>query len=159
MILEEVVGVTDLDSEAVLNEAGLPTPLWLLLRKILLQYIRLSDGHQLLAEIHQSGKVMGKVQVVVPNTPEAEQMILMMNKNFPAYVGYVLCDQGLPNGFLMELFRHTCYPTMISKMALCTWDPDSGTLTTARKADERKNLAELKKASWYKNAFEDIGTV
>ena len=48
---------------------------------------------------------------------------------------------------------------MISKMAVCTWDPDSSTLTTARKADERKNLAELEKASWYKNAFEDIGTV
>ncbi len=48
---------------------------------------------------------------------------------------------------------------MISKMALCTWDPDSGTLTTACKAEEKKNLAELEKASWYKNAFEDIGTV
>jgi hypothetical protein len=102
---------------------------------------------------------MGKVQAVVPNTPEAEQMILMMTKNFPAYVGYVLRDQGLPDGFLMELFRRTCCPTMISEMALCTWDPDSGTLTTTRKVDERKNLAELEKASWYKNAFEDIGTV
>jgi hypothetical protein len=48
---------------------------------------------------------------------------------------------------------------MFSEMASCTWDPDSGTLTTARKADERKNLTELEKASWYKNAFEDIGTV
>jgi hypothetical protein len=35
---------------------------------------------------------MGKVQAVVPNTPEAEQMMLMMNKNFPAYVGNVLRD-------------------------------------------------------------------
>jgi hypothetical protein len=86
-------------------------------------------------------------------------MILMMNKNFPDYVGYALGDQGLPEDFLMELFRCTCCPTMISEMALCKWDPDSGTLTTAREADERKNLAELEKASWYKNAFEDIGTL
>jgi hypothetical protein len=159
MILEDVVGITDLDGEAVVDEAELPTPLRLLLRKILLQYIRLSDGHQLLVEIHQSGGVMGIVQAVVPNTPEAEQMILMINKNFPAYVGYVLHGQGLPDGFLMELFRCTCCPTMFSEMASCTWDPDSGTLTTACKADKRKNLAELEKASWYKNAFEDIGTV
>jgi hypothetical protein len=104
MILEDVVGVTDLDGEAMLDEAGLPTPLQLSLRKILLQYIRLSNGHQLLAKIHQSGGVMGKVQAVVPNTPEAEQMILMMNKNFPDFVGYALGDQGLPEDFLMELF-------------------------------------------------------
>jgi hypothetical protein len=159
MILEDVVSITDLDGEVMLDEARLPTPPRLLLRNILLQYIQLSDGHQLLTEIHQSGRVMGKVQAVVPNTPEAEQMILMMNKNFPAYVGYVLHDQGLPDGFLMELFQCMCCPPMISKMALCTWDPDSGTLTTARKADEWKNLAELEKVSWYKNAFEDIGTV
>ncbi len=45
MILEDVVGITDLYGEAVLDEAGLPTPLRLSLRKILLQYIRLSNGH------------------------------------------------------------------------------------------------------------------
>jgi hypothetical protein len=95
---------------------------------------------------------MGKVQAVIPNTP-------VMNKNFPAYVGHVLCDQGLSDGFLMELFQHLCCVTMISKMASCTWDPDSGTLTTAHEADERKNLAELEKASWYRDAFEDIGAV
>jgi hypothetical protein len=89
----------------VLDEAGLTTPLRLTLHKLLLQYIQLINEHQLLAEIHQSGLVMGKVQAVIPNTPEAEQMILMMNKNFPAYVGHVLRDQGLPDGFLMgDLF-------------------------------------------------------
>jgi hypothetical protein len=84
-------------------------------------------------------------------------MILMMNKNFPAYAGNILRDQGLPNSFLMELFRRSCCPTMISEMDSCTWDPDSGILTTAREANEKKDLEELKKASWYKDAFEDIG--
>ncbi len=100
---------------------------------------------------------MGKVQAVVPNTPEAEQMIFMMNKNFPAYVGYVLRDQALPNSFLIELFRRSCCPTMIAEMDSCTWDPDTGTLTIAREANEKKNLAELEKAAWYKDAFKDIG--
>ncbi len=53
MILEDVSSVTDLDGEAVLEEEGIPTPLCLTLRKLLLQNIRLSDGHQLLAEIPQ----------------------------------------------------------------------------------------------------------
>jgi hypothetical protein len=84
-------------------------------------------------------------------------MILMMNKNFPAYVGNILSDQGLPNSFLMELFRCSCCPTMISEMDSCTWDPDSGILTMAREANKKKDLEELEKASWYKDAFEDIG--
>ena len=41
-------------------------------------------------------------------------------------------------------------------MGLCTWDPDCGISTTLRKASKNKNLAELEKAAWYRDAFEDI---
>jgi hypothetical protein len=132
-------------------------PLRFTLHKLLLQYLRLSDGGQLLAKIHQSSKVMGRVQAVIPNSPKAEQMILMMNKNFPAYAGNVLRDQGLPEPFLMELFRCSCCPTMLAEMESCTWDADSGILTNSRETKENNNLAELKKAAWYKNAFENLG--
>jgi len=50
---------------------------------------------------------MGPVQAVIPNTPETERLILMMNKNVPSYVGNVLKDQGMPEAFLMELVRRT----------------------------------------------------
>ncbi len=56
---------------------------------ILLKYLHLSDWHQLIAEINQAKEPMAPVQAVLPNTPEAEQMIAMMNKNFPSYVGNV----------------------------------------------------------------------
>ncbi len=49
------------------------------------------------------------VQAIIPNTPEAERMIAMMNNNFLSYVGNVLKDQGLPEEFLRELFYRTCY--------------------------------------------------
>jgi hypothetical protein len=130
MILEDVVGITDLNCQAVLHEVGMNMPLHFTLHQVLLHHVCLSDRHQLLAEIYQSNDVMGRVQVVIPNTPEAEKMILMMNKNFPAYIGNVLRDQGLPNSFLMELFKRLCCPTMMSEMSLCTWDPNSGVLTT-----------------------------
>ena len=100
---------------------------------------------------------MGKVQAVIPNTPEAEQMILMMNKNFPEYVYHVLSDQGLPADFLMELFRRSCCPTLLSEMGSCTWDPDTGTLTTSREVGKQKNLEELEQAPWYKDAFKELG--
>ncbi len=84
-------------------------------------------------------------------------MILMMNKNFPAYIGNVLQDQGLPDSFLLELFKCLCCPTMISEMSLCTWDPNSGVLTTLGESEDNQNLADLNRAAWYKNAFEDLG--
>jgi hypothetical protein len=45
---------------------------------------------------------------------------------------------------------------MISEMGLCTWDLYSGILMTLREATKNKNLAELEKAAWYRDAFEDI---
>jgi hypothetical protein len=35
---------------------------------------------------------MAPVKAVAPNTPKAERMIVMMNKNFPSYIGNVLKD-------------------------------------------------------------------
>jgi hypothetical protein len=73
---------------------------------------------------------MGSVQAVIPNTPEAEQMILMMNKNVPAYIGNVLKDQGMLELFLMNLVKNSCCPTQVSKIINFTWNPDTGTLNT-----------------------------
>ena len=89
---------------------------------VLLRFVQLSNGHKLFAKIHQLKEPMGRVQAVIPNTPEAEKMILMMNKNFPAYVGNALKDQGLPEEFLMDLLKRSCWQTMMSKVHLCGWD-------------------------------------
>ena len=97
---------------------------------------------------------MGPVQAVIPNTPEAERMILMMNKNVPSYIGNVLKDQGMP---VMELVRKSCCPTQLSEMANCTWDSDSGTLTTQQEKAEEKNHVVLETASWFQDAFADLG--
>jgi hypothetical protein len=131
---------------------------YLSLRQVLLCYLWLSDGHQLIAEVHQSDEIMGPVQAVVPNTPEAERMILMMNKNVPSYIGNVLRDQGMPQTFLIELVRVSCCPTQVSEMANCSWDSDNGTLTTHQEEAEEKNLVILETASWFKNAFTDLGS-
>jgi hypothetical protein len=85
-------------------------------------------------------------------------MILMMNKNVPAYVGNVLKDQGMPEAFLMELVKKSCCPTQISDMASCIWDSDSGTLTTQQEEAEDKNRVVLETASWFKDAFADLGS-
>ena len=151
MLLEDIISITDLEGQGKVSEE-----LTLSLRQILLNYVRLSDGHQLVAEVHQSYEVMGRVQAVIPNTPEAKQMILMMNKNFPAYLGNVLRDQGMPDDFLLELLMCSCDPTLIAKMNTCTWDPESGVLTTAKEASSNKAQITLESAPWYQNAFANL---
>ena len=81
-----------------------------------------------------------------------------MNKNVPSYIGNVLKDQGMPEAFLMELVRKSCCPTQLSEMANCTWDSDSGMLTTQQEKAEEKNRVILETASWFQDAFPDLGS-
>ena len=143
MILEDIIGITNLDATAgIFNEKTGKFLEKLSLCQVLLRYLRLSGGYQLIAEVHQSEEIMGPVQAVIPNTPKSERMILMMNKNVPAYVGNVLKDQGMP-----EPVKKSCCPTQIFKMATCTWDSDSGSLMTQRETAEDKNRIVLEMAS------------
>ena len=96
----------------------------------MLNYTKMSNGHQLIAEVHQASTLVGSVHIVVPNSPEAERMVVMMNKNLPAYVGNVLKDQGLPESYLFELVRRSCCPVMVAKISQCKRDQDTCTLST-----------------------------
>ena len=46
---------------------------------------------------------------------------------------------------------------MVSEINQCTWDSDTGSLTTKRDAESNKNEEELEKASWFKDAFANLG--
>ncbi len=76
MILEDIVGVTNLDGTATIYDEETHDFLgYLSLCHILLCYHCLRNGHQLIVGVHKSNEIMGPVQVVIPNTPETEQMI------------------------------------------------------------------------------------
>ncbi len=119
--------------------------------------MKMSDGHQLIAEVHQASLLVGPVDIIIPNSPEAERMFIMMNKNLPAYVGHVLKDQGLPDSYLLELVKRLCCQVMVEEINQCHWDPDSGTLTTKQDAETAKNKEDLEKASWFKDGFANLG--
>jgi hypothetical protein len=84
MILEDLVRITDLNASAELYQPGVSTPLRFTLRLVLLHFVQMGDGHHLFAKVHQSNEVMCRVQAFIPNTPEANQMVIMMiKKNLP----------------------------------------------------------------------------
>ena len=79
-------------------------------RHVVYSYLKLSDGFSLIAGIDQRG-TMGVVEVVVPNIPEAKQMVLMMNKQIAAFMVHYLKDQGMNEDFLLDLqTRHHSQP-------------------------------------------------
>ncbi len=121
----------------------------------------MDDGHCLFAKakVHQSNEVKGRVWAVIPNTPEAKQMVIMMNKNLPAYVCFSLQDQGLPELFLLELLKQFFCQTLVAEINSCAWDLDSGVLTTQHKSIKNQHLEELEKTAWFKNAFKDLWLV
>ena len=73
------------------------------MRQVLLIQFHMSDGTSLIAEVHQRGP-MGIVDVIVPNTPEVEAMILMMNCHFLAYYYHYLSGNGVDKVFVKTSF-------------------------------------------------------
>jgi hypothetical protein len=41
-------------------------------------------------------------------------------------------------------------------MGTCLWDPETGVLATQRETNKNQHLEELKKAAWFKDAFEGL---
>ncbi len=83
-------------------------------------------------------------------------MIVMMNKNFPAYVGNVLRDQGFDGGFLWELLKATCCQMKLAECEQCTWDKETGTLMTQKEKALEKTDLDLENAPWFKDAFSGL---
>ncbi len=114
------------------------------LRMTLLKFLKLSCGHQLIAEIHQESGPMGKVQAVIPNSyPEAERMVGMLNKNFPAYMGFYLRDNDFLEEFIKNLLERSCCQTALKEADGCKWDSKTRTLTSKEELASDKNDLNL----------------
>ena len=96
---------------------------------------------------------MGPVNVIVPNIPEAESMILMMNSHFPAFCFHYLTEKGVGKLFVRNLLREACCPTLMGTIKDCSWDKEKQSITTAAQAEEEARLKELENAAWYKDEF------
>ena len=83
----------------------------------------------------------------------------MLNKNDPSYIGNVLRDQEVPESFLYNLVKKSCCPNQVSEMKNYIWDSNMGPRTIQQEAAEEKNRVVLETASWFKDAFVDMGLV
>jgi len=116
----------------------------------------MSDGSPAIAEAHQSS-ISKPTHLVVPNTPEAERMINMMNKNLPAYLYHTLIEHGLPEDFVEELLEKSCEATMLAERHRCKWDTATKNLTTVEDSIQSEKAKAFEGAAWFKDEFGLLG--
>ncbi len=84
-------------------------------------------------------------------------MVLMINKNFPAFLTFVVRDQHFPIAVLEDLVDRCCCKIMAAEIQERTWDQEKAILTMPRDR-AKKSTDELTMASWYtKDAFTELG--
>ena len=119
IIAEELVGIMYFDATETVNSVSDPKKLvaTVSLRHVLYKYVKMDDGHSLIAEEHQRGH-MGSVDIVIPNTPEAETMVEMMNNQLPEYLTFYLDDLGMDKYFIRKLLTRASCPALMHEKIL-----------------------------------------
>ena len=85
---------------------------------MLYKYVKIDYGHLLIAEAHQRGH-MRSVDIVIPNTLEAETMVVMMKKQIPAYMALYLDDLGMDKDFIRKLLTRAFCPELMHGIYYC----------------------------------------
>jgi hypothetical protein len=157
MTAEELAGVIDLDRlTAIVHPTSGKVVARYSLLHILLNFIKMSNGCAGFAEAHQQDLSM-PMHLVVPNTPEAEHLIGMMNKNLPAFLFHTLKEQGLPDKFINKLLQKLCEATMLANMHRCKGDAANRVLTTEDELAQAEKNKAFEGAAWFRDEFGLLG--
>ncbi len=137
MTAEDLIGVILLNETSnIIHPVTKTVSSMLSLLNILLHYLKMSDGHSVIAEAHQE-ELLKPTTIIIPITIKAERMPLMMNKNLPSFLWHMLCDQDMPEDFIKDLLGKSCKASLVANVYKCTWDQTTRTLTT--KEEEEKD--------------------
>jgi hypothetical protein len=108
----------------------------------------MSDGHSLIAEVHQS-VVTSLVEALYPVSEEAETMIAKMNHHLPVFVYNYLMDKGLNKEFVINQVKNSCCPTLVMEIPNCKWDGNLMTVLTPDDITNKELYLKLELASWF----------
>ena len=154
--MDGIRGIFHLDKQVPFYSVSDPNKRmgYITLRRVLYKYLKMSDGHNLLLEVHQAAP-MGPVDVAVPNAEEAERMMLMMHKNSAAYLYFYLkSNTELGDVLVASLIRATMDPILVNSIEQCKWDAATRVLTTPEDEENEKAKA-MEEAAWYNDEFGD----
>ena len=153
MVAEELVGVVQLDEPLAIThpETGKEVG-QLSLRTALLNYLKMKDGHPMIAEVHQED-ICKPTHIIVPQTEEAERMVGMMNKNLPAFLYHMLLEIDFTEDIVKKLLQTSCETSLVAQIPQCKWDSGLRTITTPEEERKSKAVMALESAAWFKDEF------
>jgi hypothetical protein len=122
------------------------------LQYVLLNYLKMKEGYPMITEAHQED-ILKPIHIILPNTPEAERMVGMTNKNLLALLWHMLIKQGLPEDFITGLLNKSCKARMLPEVTKCQWNTNFRTLTTVDEMNREEETKAFKGASWFKDEF------
>ena len=121
MIYCGLVGVVGLDRQQLLyivNNSLIKFCSMSLLH-VLYHHMKLAEGYSLIAKIHQESE-LDRVDIVVPEIPEADDMFAMMNKPLSVYLSNYLVDAGMGKLFVKALIQGSICPSLNHAAGTCT---------------------------------------
>jgi hypothetical protein len=151
MTCMQLYGILDINQEVpwTISEDGEEMGGQVSMRQVLPKHHRTRDNKSpLMAEIHQR-QHGAPVEIVIPNTREAEAMVGEMNRQLPAFLKHYLGDKGFKPEFVTRLIVAACCPVLVGKMNSVTWDAGKMALVTLEDEKDRDSLAAFEKQDWY----------
>ncbi len=154
MSCKALVGVLDIDAEVAfkVDDEGKEVGGRVSLRNFLPFHLRTRDNKSplLLVEMHQR-QTAAPVEVVIPNTEEAEAMIGDFNRNAPAFLKFYLMGIGFNEAFVVRLIQASCCPIVLGKMNGITWNKKRLELILPEDVRDKEGLAAFENQEWYFN--------
>jgi len=153
MVIEELSGIVNLDEPQEILDPETDKKVGVLtLRMVLMNYLKMEDGHPMIAEVHQE-EICRSTYVIVPQTEEAERMIGMMNKNLPAFLYHMLLEIDFTEEIIKKLIKNSCDTSLVAQIPLCVWNSNLRSLTTPEEERKVKAVKPLETAAWFRDEF------
>ncbi len=155
VVCAEVKGKRDLDAlaEVLCPQSG-ATLGHLSLRETLMKYLKQKDGTPLVAELHQC-RPQGPMDMVIPNSGEAEARFEMFNKQPMGYLYHVLPTFGATETFIKSLLRLSMDAGLATEAPRCTYNAAMQILMTPRNAQQESMLSDVRSLPF----FQDIDAI
>ena len=153
LVIEELSGIVSLDEPQEIYDPETNKKIGVMsLRTVLMNYLKMEDGHPMIAEAHQED-LCKPTYIIVPQTEEAERMVGMMNKNLPAFLYHMLLEIDFTEDIIKKLLKASCDTSLYAQIPLCKWNSGTRSLMTPEEERKDKAVKPLESAAWFKDEF------
>jgi hypothetical protein len=146
-------GIDNLDASEVLRNLTsgkriVKVSLW-----DMLYHLTLESGSPLFLQLSQ--RLSGKVDAVIPNTPEAETKAERINHHVAAWcINYWKDTNPGGSSFFKKLASKAFCQVLLHEVSDCNWDLATQTVTLPHAQSEMTMMAEFKNQDWIQDIFQ-----